>query len=145
MWCVPSSRRWPWRLDRRGITSLEFALVAVVFFLLLFGAMDLSRYFLTWHGLNTLASEAARAWMVNNGSTYSCGHPTSGRAATVAGSAPFLDPSQLTLCVTVNQTTSSGVVTSTSVNVTASYPFSFMIPPLSAANGTLSAATVLTY
>jgi Flp pilus assembly protein TadG len=127
------------------MTSLEFAFVAVAFFLLLFAGIDLSRYFLTWHGLNTLAAEAARAWMVNNGPAYSCAHPTSGTAATVAQSAPFLKPNRLTLCVIKNQTTSNGVVTSTTLVVTASYPFSFMIPPLSAANGTLSSATTLTY
>jgi hypothetical protein len=67
--------------------------------------------------------------MINNGSSCSCANPTSGTAATVAAAAPFLDPNQLTLCVTVNQTTSNGVVQSTQVNVTATYPFSFMIAP----------------
>jgi Flp pilus assembly protein TadG len=128
-----------WHLGSAGLTTLDFVLVSGVFFLLLFGAMDVARYFLTWHGLNTIVSEAARASMINNW-TYSCGHPTAGTAATIASSAPFLDTSQLQLCVT--SSVSSG---QTTVSVTASYPFSFMISLLSGADGTLTASTALTY
>ena len=121
------------------MTALETALVLGVFFLLLFGVMDLSRYFLTWHGLNTVVSEAARASMINNWN-YPCGNPTSGTAATIATAAPFLDPNKLQLCVT--KTVSSG---NNNISVTATYPFSFMISGFSSAGGTLSAATQLTY
>src|ERR1700688_3912803 len=99
-----NSLRRLWPLDHAGITSLEFAVVSVLLFTLMFGITDLARYFLAWHGLNTIASEAARAWMINNGSSYACHNPTSGTAATVAAAAPFLDPNQLQLCVTVVQT-----------------------------------------
>jgi Flp pilus assembly protein TadG len=126
--------------DRAGNSVLQFALVAVVLFMLVFGITDLSRYFLAWHGLNTVVSEAARASMVNNKWTFGPGNPTSGIAATVASSAPFLDPNQMTLKVT--STTSNSITT---VNVTAQYPFAFMLAPLSNANATLTSATQLSY
>jgi Flp pilus assembly protein TadG len=126
--------------DRAGANTIEFAITAIVFFFIIFGVIDLARYFLTWHGLNTVASEAARAWMVNNSATYACASPTSGTAATVAASAPFLNSSSLTLCVTSN--TSNGITT---VVATAKYPFKFMVPPLSVANATLVTSTTLSY
>jgi len=150
MSCASNKSRRLWPRDRKGLTTLETALVLVVFFTLLFGVMDLARYFLTWHGLNTVVSEAAREAMILEPSspwTYACANPTSGPAATAAASAPFLNTSNLTLCVTTNTTTGTcpqGGQCIT-ISVTASYPFSFMIAPLSAANGTLSAATQLNY
>jgi Flp pilus assembly protein TadG len=139
MWRVINKLRRLWPRGRAGVTSLEFALVVVAFFLMLFGVVDVARYFLTWHGLNSVASEAARASQVNNWS-FACGHPSSGTAATVAGAAPFLATSQLTLCVVKG--TSTGLTT---ISVTASYPFSFMIALFAGANGTLQAQTALTY
>ena len=129
-----------WPADRAGNSVLQFALVSIVLFTLVFGITDLARYFLAWQGLNTVASEAARASMVNNKWTFACANPTSGTAANVAAAAPFLSTSALTLCVT--SSTSNGITT---VSVTASYPFTFMIAPLSAANATLTAATQLAY
>src|ERR1700688_4018395 len=96
-----NSLRRLWPLDHAGITSLEFAVVSVLLFTLMFGITDLARYFLAWHGLNTISSEAARAALLyhyNNNSNwnFSCGAPTSGMAATVAAAAPFLKPDTLT-------------------------------------------------
>jgi len=77
--------------------------------------------------------------------SFPCGAPTSGTAATVAASAPFLNPSNLTLCVTMQAAGASGSQTPASVTATVSYPFAFMLVPLSVANGTLTATTVLPY
>jgi Flp pilus assembly protein TadG len=145
MWRAINSVKRLWLLGRAGSTSLEFALVSVLLFTLMFGITDLARYFLAWHGLNTISSEAARVALTyhyanNSNWTFSCGAPTSGMAATVAAAAPFLKPDTLTLCV--SPATAGGITT---VSVTASYPFSFMMPGLSAANGTLSARTAISF
>ncbi len=51
--------------DRRGSTALEFSLIALPFFFILFGIFDVGRYAITVHSLNTLASATARAVMIS--------------------------------------------------------------------------------
>jgi hypothetical protein len=54
------------RLGCAGVTTLEFAIVGALFLLLLFGSMDLGRYYLVEHSLRTMAAETAR---------YALSHP----------------------------------------------------------------------
>src|SRR6516165_10598599 len=52
------------RLDQRGTAALEFILVAVPLFTLMFAIFDLGRYAITRQSLQTLANAGARAWMI---------------------------------------------------------------------------------
>src|SRR6266850_6804539 len=52
------------KLDQRGVAALEFCLVALPFFLLMFAVFDLGRYAITMQSLRTLASAGARATMI---------------------------------------------------------------------------------
>jgi Flp pilus assembly protein TadG len=54
----------PIRRDQRGTTTLEFGLIAMPFFWLMFGIFDLGRYAITMHSLDTLASMSARQVMI---------------------------------------------------------------------------------
>jgi Flp pilus assembly protein TadG len=53
------------KLDERGVAALEFCLVAVPFFTLMFAIFDLGRYAITMHSLRMLADAGARAMMIN--------------------------------------------------------------------------------
>jgi Flp pilus assembly protein TadG len=139
-----NKRRFP-PLGRAGIGSLEFALVASAFFVMLFGAMDIGRYFLAEHSLHTLTSEAARAGLIDSAQhncANVCGSPVPASELTILGStAPFLDTTQVTLNVT--QSTSSGVTT---ITAAATYPFAFFAPILATAfTGPLSDTTRISY
>jgi Flp pilus assembly protein TadG len=57
-----SGRRWS---EERGVALVEFALVAPLLFLLLFGMLDFGRAFNYWIDSTHLANEAAR-WAVVN-------------------------------------------------------------------------------
>jgi Flp pilus assembly protein TadG len=52
------------KLDQRGVAALEFCLVAVPFFILLFVIFDLGRYAITMQSLRTLANTGARATII---------------------------------------------------------------------------------
>ena len=53
-------------LDQRGVAALEFCLVAVPLFTLMFVIFDLGRYAITAQSLRTLANAGARAIMIDN-------------------------------------------------------------------------------
>jgi TadE-like protein len=53
--------------NRTGASALEFALVVPLFVALMLGVVDLGRYLLTQHELDSLASATARAVVVNCG------------------------------------------------------------------------------
>jgi Flp pilus assembly protein TadG len=123
------------RLGRSGAAALEFALVGGAFFLMVLGAMDLGRYFMTLHSLHTVLGNAVRAALVDQ--TFS-GCPAT--ATQVAAAAPLLQPSQITLCVA--RTSASGVNT---ITVTASYQFNFVLPNWVSSSGTLTDTTSVSY
>src|ERR1700758_4844530 len=53
------------KLDKRGVASLEFCLVAVpLFATLMFAIFDLGRYVITVQSLHALANAGARAWII---------------------------------------------------------------------------------
>jgi hypothetical protein len=54
------------KLDKRGGAGLEFCLVAVPLFTLMFVIFDLGRYAITMQSLRMLANAGARAMMINN-------------------------------------------------------------------------------
>jgi len=115
------------KLDKRGVAALEFCLVAVPLFTLMFAIFDLGRYAITMQSLRMLANAEARANMINcytpaligNTSPSSC----TGDYLSVAqkqAAAPFLYGASLT--PTVNTAAGTGVLT-----VTASQPGFTMI------------------
>ena len=140
------SKVFSWKLGDRGISSLEFSIVASVFIILLLGSMDLGRYFLTLHSLHTLTSYAARAALIDStqhNCANVCGSPvgTSELDSIASVIGPVLDTSRITL--NVSQATASGVTT---ITVSASYQFVPFAPVISSwAGTTLSDSTQLSY
>jgi hypothetical protein len=53
-------------LDKRGTAALEFCLVAVPLFTLMFVIFDLGRYAITMQSLRALANAGARTMMISN-------------------------------------------------------------------------------
>src|SRR6516165_4691365 len=53
------------KLDQRGVAALEFCLVAVPLFTLMFAIFDLGRYAITMQSLGMLANAEARANMIS--------------------------------------------------------------------------------
>ena len=120
------------RLDKRGTAALEFCLVSVPFFTLIFAIFDFSRYAITMQSLRALADAGARAMMINcytpkviaNASPSSCtGDPLPSAAAKKAV-APFLFAGGLAPTLNVPATKTSPLT------VTASQPSFTMLMPI---------------
>ena len=115
------------KLDQRGVAAMEFCLVALPLFILMFAIFDLGRYAITMQSLRILANAGARAVMISYDATNytytGCtGDPLPSVAAKKAV-APFLYSGGLT--PTVN-TALTGVLT-----VTASQPgFTMIMKPI---------------
>jgi Flp pilus assembly protein TadG len=114
-------------MGQAGTASLEFALVALPFCLLMFACMDLGRYFITRHSLHTLTSEAVRSALVNcfNQPAQCDLSPTN--KSTVATMVPFLVPGSITW-VTANQSAPDAATGVRTVTVSVTYPFAFVLP-----------------
>jgi Flp pilus assembly protein TadG len=54
------------KLDQRGAAALEFCIVAMTIFALIFGTFDLGRYAITMQSLRSLAGLGARAAMIDD-------------------------------------------------------------------------------
>ena len=65
------------KLDQRGVAALEFCLVAVPFFTLMFAIFDLGRYAITRQSLRALANAGAREIMVQRGNLVDAEGPIS--------------------------------------------------------------------
>ena len=96
-------------LDRRGATAVEFALVAPMLFLVLFGIVGFGAVISIQNGLQQLVAEAARA------SVAGLSDPERKQLAQAAvtaniGSYPFIDPTKVALS-TSDPTVSSFMVT----------------------------------
>ena len=133
------------RLDQRGVAALEFCIVAVPLFFLMFAIFDLGRYAITRQSLQALANVGARKMMIK------CYTP-----AVIANTSPsgctdintyFPDPEKQAIApflyrggLTATLQVASGA---DALTVTASQPgFSMLIPWWPTAfNATLSAST----
>jgi hypothetical protein len=140
-----SNKRGQGRLGRAGATSLELALVLLPFLVLLLGTFDLARYFFTVQAIETLTTDAARYAVVNGNAAVT--KPSTGpygplgidtwASETNVPVPALLDPTQGTICISYAATLLGfGVNT---VQVTVVYPFTAMLPGLSALNKTLQA------
>jgi Flp pilus assembly protein TadG len=120
------------KLDQRGVAALEFCLVAVPFFTLMFAIFDLGRYAITQQSLRALADAGARTWMINNcyvnsvmnKTTPTCSGDPLPSAAAKKAVAPFLF-SQSGLTPTLTTTSGASALT-----ITASEPGFTMIAPI---------------
>jgi TadE-like protein len=115
------------KFDRRGTAELEFCLVAVPLFTLMFAIFDLGRYAITMQSLRMLANAGARAVMicydVPNKTYAGCtGDPLPSAAAKKAV-APFLYAGGLA-------PTLNSVAGGTALTVTASEPSFTMLMPI---------------
>jgi Flp pilus assembly protein TadG len=54
------------KLDQRGVAALEFCIVAMAIFTLIFAILDLGRYMITMQSLRSLAGAGARAAMLHD-------------------------------------------------------------------------------
>src|SRR4051794_41227868 len=118
------------KLDQRGFAALEFCLVAVPLFTLMFAIFDLGRYAITMQSLRILANAEARANMIlcytpkasANLSPSSCtvGYLPDAQKQAVA---PFLYGAGLT--PTVNTAAGGGALT-----ITATQPSFTMLMPI---------------
>jgi Flp pilus assembly protein TadG len=115
-------------LGEAGTASLEFALVALPFTLILIAGADLGRYFITQHSLRTLTSEAARATLVY---CYSQPKPcplTPALAQAAGATVPFLTAARIGWPSGLHIETAPDVNGVATISVTASYPFTFILP-----------------
>jgi Flp pilus assembly protein TadG len=128
------------RLDRAGVTSLEFGLVALLFLTVLIACMDLGRYYLVEHSLRTVAAEAVRVYMTcyNSNGERTCAQPTRAEYAAIA---PFINNANL--LVTVSQTSSARTHTGIEFTAIARYTFTSYSPIWTVLNGTITESTVL--
>lgn len=111
------SRRCGWRLDDRGTTAIEFALIAPALLLLLFAAMEFGRMLWTVGDLNYSVQQAARCASVT---PATCG--TSSQIATYAANA--IAPTYTPASTFTASTASCGHL------VTASFPYPILFTNL---------------
>ena len=134
------------KLDKRGVAALEFCLVAVPLFILMFAIFDFGRYAITMQSLRMLANAEARANMINCytpavvGKTSPSGCTGAYRSvAQKQAAAPFLYGASLT--PTVNTATGANALT-----VTASQPgFTMLMPIWGTALNAPSASTSIPF
>jgi Flp pilus assembly protein TadG len=117
------------KLDQRGIGAMEFCLVAVPLFILMFAIFDLGRYAITMQSLRTLANAGARAWMISDcyvNNVMSKSSPTcSGDPLPSAAAKKAVAPMLGGLSPTLNTTTGASALT-----VTAALPSFNMLMPI---------------
>jgi Flp pilus assembly protein TadG len=129
--------------DRRGIASLEFALVGGVLLSLLLGGIDLARYMFTQQCLRATAAEAVRLATLQGSRNLNAGSAActslSGSLAGASARVPFLRANLVTATLS-GCATQAGVTT---VTVTVRYPFSFAVPFLGTAPAITETAQAL--
>src|SRR4051812_40713766 len=125
------------KLDNCGAAAMEFCLVALPLFILMFAIFDLGRYAITMQSLRMLANAGARAVMISYNSTnytYTCTGDPLPSAADKKAVGPFLYSGGLTPTLNV-----------TALNVTASQPGFTMLMPIWAALNAPSASTSIPF
>lgn len=133
------------KLDQRGIGAMEFCLVGVPLFILMFTIFDLGRYAITMQSLRTLANAGARTWMINDcyvNSALSKTTPTcSGDPLPAGADKKAVAPMLGGLSPTLNTTAGASALT-----VTASVPsFKMLMPIWGAALNAPSASTTIPF
>jgi hypothetical protein len=119
--------------NRAGTSSIEFALVALIFLFLLVAISDIARYLFMVQSMQLLATQTARATIVPFGTPnylgLAPGCVSVGSAGLPFGLPAFLDPATTQLCMapTDDPRSNANVVT-----ITVEAPFTAFTPGLSA-------------
>jgi Flp pilus assembly protein TadG len=139
------------KLDERGVAALEFTLVAVPLFTLMFVIFDFGRYAITMQSLRALANAEARAIMIGcytpavtaspKGSVASCtSDPMS--ATDKRNAAPFLYAGGLTPSVSIAP--AAGKTSPLTITVSQS-AFTMLVPIWGATLNAPSASTSIPF
>jgi hypothetical protein len=134
------------KLDQRGVAALEFCIIAVPLFFLMFAIFDLGRYAITMQSLRALANAEARANMINCYTPAAIGNtsPSSCTGDYLSGAqkqaiAPFLYAGGLTPTLS----TASGAA---ALTITTSQPgFTMLMPIWGTALNAPSASTSIPF
>ncbi|MFK4723642.1 Flp pilus assembly protein TadG [Bradyrhizobium niftali] len=119
------------KLDRRGTAALEFCLVAVPLFTLMFAIFDFGRYAITMQSLRTLSDAAARAIMIGCYSTAAIQKTTPSCSGDPLSDAQKQDAAPyLYMNGGSTPTVSAPAAASSPATVTASQPGFTMIMPI---------------
>jgi Flp pilus assembly protein TadG len=131
-------------LGRAGVTSLEFALVALVLLPLLISLFDLARYLFTIQSMQTLMTDVGRYAMVQPTNSERCSPFQDWISNTTVVIPPLLPdvPNDQICSSFLNLYTGLGV---NQVQVTVTYPFSFISPWLTGLDSTLIQSTTYSY
>jgi Flp pilus assembly protein TadG len=121
--------------EESGQALVEFALIAPILLLILFGIVQFGIAYMHSMALTDAVRIGARKASVSRSSA----DPTSATQAAVLGAANDLDQSTLAGRISVN--TSAGWTQGGSVTVTATYPYSINILGIVVASGDLHSAT----
>lgn len=125
------------RQQRQGAAAVEFALVAPVFFLLIFGMIEYGRMVMVQQVLTNAAREGARVGVLDNATT----------SDVTTSVSSFLTGANInSSTVTVNPSPPSSAPYGGSVTVTVSVPFSqvsWLPSPMFLGGTTLSATAVM--
>jgi Flp pilus assembly protein TadG len=135
------------RKNRRGAAAVEFAIVAPIFFLLVFGMIEYGRMIMVQQVITNAAREGART-AVLDGATIT---GSSGVDAVVDNylTSAKISTSATTIGVTVNNVSTTDLSTTSpgdAIGVTVSIPFknvSWLPSPLYLGSTTLSATAVM--
>jgi|SRR3712207_5982154 len=129
-----SSRR---PLGRRGVTVVEFAIVANLLLLLLVGGFDIGRYFFTNESLKYYVGELARGVVLNPDADWGT------RKYTLLSRAPALKADKFSqLDVNINRATAPAVTT---VTVAARYNYRFTLPVMSSLVSSINTGLTLQF
>lgn len=135
----PRGRLRAFRRDERGTALVEFALIAPLLFLLLFGIIDFGRALDYYNQVTQLAGQGARAAAVNrnpDGTGITSGSSLQSQLVNNYTAQPQLKAGE-TVCITHVPTVSGDYV-----QVKVSYPFQFL-PLIGAAAGALGGSITL--
>lgn len=130
-------------LGNAGVTTLEFALVAMAFLGLVFVCIDLGRYYVIEASLRTFVSEAARTAQIESNASINPNGSWSGSSVPAGLSAivPLIAGGPLSLFVFQQ----GGGGTNNYIYVQAGYNFQAFSPLWTSLNGQITESTQLSY
>lgn len=99
MYKLPAKRVSSVIQSETGVAAIEFAIVAPVFFLMIFGLLAYAIYFGMVHSVQQLAADAARASVAGITSTERAALAQNNVRVSI-GNYPLLDPRRLTVAAT---------------------------------------------
>jgi len=114
--------------ERAGVTTLEFALVGSLFFIMIFGVVEVGRALWTVNALNYAVQQAARCAALNS---TDCPDQTSVRSFATGVSAILVPASSFTLSQYSDFTCATTTATATLVKakkVSATYSMNLYVP-----------------